>query len=552
MSLSRRRFLRGLADLAGAAAAADMGLLAWSAPASMDGGMGRMAMPQLAAPTVPLVNPATLTRFVDRLPVPPVAQPMEQRAHPAYPGKMLPYYRMEMRAFTARLHRDLPPTPLWGYGGSSPGPTLQTARGEPLLVEWINALPERHFLPIDHSIHGAERSKPDVRTVAHVHGARASAGSDGYPEDWFASGHSAVYHYPNAQDAATLWYHDHAMGITRLNIYAGLFGAFIVRDAEEQALGLPSGDCDLPLILCDRLIAKDGQLYYPVSDDPAAPWVSECNGNAILCNGKLYPFLEVEPRRYRLRLINTANTRFFNLSLSSGQPFQQIASDQGLLPAPLPRERVELYPAERADVVVDFSGLDGKSLQLRHQSEAILEFRVRDRGRRDTAALPATLRKVERIDQGLAARDRILTLGEQDDAGGRPMMMMLGGKHWSAPITEDPRQDSVEIWSLVNVTGDVHPIHLHLVRFQVVERRPFDLFAWNASKTLKYTGPAQTPPPEELGWKDTVRADPGMVTRIIMRFEGEPGRYVWHCHLLEHEDNEMMRPFQLLPAHAKA
>ncbi len=552
MSLSRRDFLRGLADLAGVAVAADMGLMAWSDPAPMDGGMARMAMPQLAAPKVPLINPVTLARFVDALPVPPVARPLEQRAHPSYPGKLLPFYRMEMRAFRARLHRDLPPTPLWGYGGSSPGPTLEAMRNEPLLVEWVNALPQQHFLPIDHTIHGAERSKPDVRTVAHVHGARVPAGSDGYPEEWFEPGSSAVYHYPNGQDAATLWYHDHAMGITRLNVYAGLIGAYLVRDPEEQALGLPSSECDLPLILCDRLIAKDGQLYYPVSDDPNAPWVSECNGNAILCNGKLYPFMEVEPRRYRLRLVNAANSRFYDLSLSSGQPFQQIASDQGLLAAPVPRQRVELYPAERADVVVDFAGMDGKTVQLHQQSEAILEFRVRDRGRRDTSALPPALRAVPRIDPASALRDRVLTLGEQDDAGGNPMMMMLGGKHWSAPITENPVQNSTEIWSLVNLTGDVHPVHLHLVRFQVIERRPFDLFAWNASKTLKYTGPAQPPPPHEAGWKDTVRADPGMVTRIIARFEGEPGRYVWHCHLLEHEDNEMMRPYQLLPASQNA
>ncbi|WP_430391917.1 multicopper oxidase family protein [Dyella sp. 20L07] len=548
MSVSRREFLRGLMDLAGVAAAADMGLLAMAEPVSMDDGMTRMAMPQLAAPKVPLVNPVTLTRFVDPLPIPPLARPVGQRAHPAYPGRQLPYYRMEMRAFTASLHRDLPPTPQWGYGGSSPGPTLQASRGEPLLVEWVNNLPEKHFLPIDFGIHGAERSKPEVRTVAHVHGARVPAACDGYPEEWFAPGHSAVYHYPNAQDAATLWYHDHAMGITRLNMYAGMFGAYVVSDPAEQALGLPASECDLPLILCDRLIAKDGQLYYPVSDDPAAPWVSECNGNAILCNGKLYPYLEVEPRRYRLRLLNAANSRFFNLSLSNGQPLVQIASDQGLLAAPVSRQRVELYPAERADVVVDFSALDGKQVQLRQQSEAILEFRVRDRGRRDTSVLPATLSTIERLTPTHAVRDRVLTLGEQDDAGGRPMMMMLGGKHWSAPITENPRQNSVEIWSLVNLTGDVHPVHLHLVRFQVLERRPFDLFVWNATKTLKFTGPAQSPPPHEMGWKDTVRADPGMVTRIIMRFEGESGRYVWHCHLLEHEDNEMMRPFQLLPA----
>lgn len=544
VNLSRRHFLRGLLDATGVAVATEGGLLAWSAPAMPTAGM---AMPQLAAPNVPLVNPVTLARFVDALPIPAVMKPAGHRAHPAYPGKLLPYYRMRMRAFRARLHRDLPPTPLWGYDGSFPGPTLEARRDEPLLVEWVNALPEKHFLPIDHNIHGAERSKPEVRTVAHVHGARAPAASDGYPEQWFTPGRSALFHYPNAQDAATLWYHDHAMGITRLNIYAGLLGAYLVRDDAERALGLPSGECDLPLILCDRLIANDGQLYYPVSDDPQAPWVSECQGNAILCNGKLYPYLDVEPRRYRLRLINAANTRHYMLALSTGQPLQQIASDQGLLSAPVPRQRVELYPAERADVVVDFAGMDGKSVQLRKQSEAILEFRVRDRGRRDTASVPPTLRDIERLAPANAVRDRALTLGEQDDAGGNPMMM-LGGKHWSAPITEDPRQNTVEIWSLVNLTGDAHPIHLHLVRFQVLERRPFDLFAWNASKTLKYTGPAQPPPAHEMGWKDTVRADPGFVTRIIARFEGEPGRYVWHCHMLEHEDNEMMRPFQLLPA----
>ncbi|OOG48660.1 multicopper oxidase domain-containing protein [Rhodanobacter sp. C01] len=549
MTLSRRRFLCGAGSLLGAYAVADA--LQLAAASTMPMAMpARLSAATLAAPKVPLVNPVSLARFVDPLPVPPIARAAGRRAHPAYPGRTLPYYRMQMRAFHARLHRDLPPTPLWGYEGLSPGPTIEATRGEPLLVEWINALPAQHFLPIDHTIHGAERSKPQVRAVAHVHGARVPAGSDGYPEDWFEPGHSALYHYPNGQDAATLWYHDHAMGITRLNIYAGLFGAFNVHDAEEQALGLPSGDCDLPLILCDRLVAQDGQLYYPVSDDPSAPWVMQCKGNLTLCNGKLFPYFEVEPRRYRLRLINVANSSFFDLSLSHDQPFQQIGSDQGLLSAPVERTRIELYPAERADVVIDFSALAGQSVQLRQQGEGVMEFRVRDRGRRDASALPASLRPVARIDPAGAVRDRVLTLEEVDDAGGNAMGMLLGGKHWSDPVTEDPRQNSIETWSFVNLTGDAHPIHLHLVRFQVIDRRPFDLFAWNAHRTLKYTGPAQAPPPHEAGWKDTVRADPGMVTRIAMRFEGEPGRYVWHCHLLEHEDNEMMRPYQLLPAQA--
>jgi spore coat protein A len=542
VTFSRRQFLRGAGGLIGGVVLADSLRLvsAQTMPT-------RMAMPTLAAPKVSLVNPATLARFVDALPVPPLARPAGHRAHPAYPGRMLPYYRMEMRAFSARLHRDLPPTPLWGYGGRSPGPTLETTRDEPVLIEWINALPAKHFLPIDHNVHGAERSKPEVRTVTHVHGARAPAGSDGWPEDWYEPGHSALYHYPNVQDAASLWYHDHAMGITRLNIYAGLFGAFNVRDADEQALGLPSGDCDLPLILCDRLIAKDGKLYYPVSDDPSAPWVSECRGNAVLCNGKLYPYAEVEPRRYRLRLINAANTSFFDLSLSQGHTFMQIGSDQGLLAAPLERERIELYPAERADVVVDFAGLAGKTLQLRGGAEAILEFRVRDRGRRDSSRVPPTLRRVQRIDAASVMRDRQLTIGEKDDAGGNPMMLLLDGRMWSDPITEKPVQGTTETWSFVNITGDAHPIHLHLVRFQVIDRRPFDLFAWNAKRIVRYTAPAQMPEPHEMGWKDTVRADPGMVTRIAMRFDGEPGRYVWHCHYLEHEDNEMMRPYELLP-----
>jgi spore coat protein A, manganese oxidase len=543
MTLSRRRFLCGAGSLIGSYALADMLHATSARMAPM-----RMAMPTLAPPKVPLVNPATLVRFVDPLPVPPIARPAGRRTHPAYPGRSLPYYRMEMRAFSARVHRDLPPTPLWGYDGRSPGPTFETARGEPLLIEWVNALPTKHFLPIDYNVHGAERTKPAVRTVTHVHGARAPAGSDGWPEDWFVPGHSALLHYPGVQDAASLWYHDHAMGITRLNIYAGLFGAFNVRDADERALGLPSGDCDLPLILCDRLIARDGQLYYPVSDDPSAPWVPECHGNVVLCNGKLYPHFDVEPRRYRLRLINVANTRFFDLSLSQGHVFQQIGSDQGLLPAPLQRLRIELYPAERADVVVDFTGMAGRTVHLQQQSEAILEFRVRDRGRPDASALPATLRPVPRIDPATAVRHRMLTVGEQDDASGNPMMMTLDGRMWSDPVTEKPKQNTIETWSFVNVTGDAHPIHLHLVRFQIIDRRPFDLFAWNASRIVKYIGPAQWPPPHEAGWKDTVRADPGMVTRIAMRFEGEPGRYVWHCHYLEHEDNEMMRPYQLLPA----
>jgi len=548
MTITRRDFLRGTGALVGACTFADAWRMAHaSTPMAMP---ARTSAAMLAAPKVPLINPTSLVRFVDPLPVPSIARATSQRKHPSYPNRTLSCYRMEMRECKVSLHRDILPTKLWGYNGQFPGPTIEARRGEPLLVEWINALPSKHFLPIDRTLHGAEHDKPEVRAVTHVHGARVDAKNDGFPEDWYTPGHSTLYHYPNSQDAGTLWYHDHAMGITRLNIYAGLLGAYIVRDDEEQALDLPSGECDIPLLLCDRLVAQDGQLYYPVSEDPAAPWVMQCNGNLVLCNGKIFPYLEVEPRRYRFRLINTANTRFFDLSLSHDRPLQQIASDQGLLPAPLQRARIELYPAERADVVIDFSEFAGKNVQLRHQAEGILEFRVRDHGRRDPSSLPASLRAVPRIDPATAVQNRILTLNETDDASGNAMTMLLDGKRWSDPVTEKPRQNTLETWSFVNLTGDAHPIHLHLVRFQIIDRRPFDLFAWNAQRKLVFTGPPVLPESQELGWKDTVRADPGMVTRIAMRFEGEPGRYVWHCHLLEHEDNEMMRPFEVLPAHS--
>jgi len=218
----------------------------------------RTSAAMLAAPKVPLVNPTSLTRFVDPLPIPALARAAGTREHPAYPGRTLPCCRITLRECKVQLHRDIPATTMWGYEGQFPGPTIEVRRGEPLLVEWINALPSKHFLPIDHTIHGAERDKPEVRAVTHVHGARAPAKSDGFPEDWYPPGHSALYHYPNGQDAATLWYHDHAMGITRLNIYAGLSGAYIVRDDEEKALNLPAGEHDIPLMLCDRLVAQDG------------------------------------------------------------------------------------------------------------------------------------------------------------------------------------------------------------------------------------------------------------------------------------------------------
>jgi spore coat protein A, manganese oxidase len=510
-----------------------------------------------AATAEAALNPNALERYVDPLPIPPIARPAEMRPSPVNARLQVPYYRIAMRECLSKVHRDVPATKQWGYEGGVPGPTLETRSGAGLLVEWTSELPARHLFAIDHRLHGAESDKPDVRTVTHVHGAKAPPESDGYPEDWFVGGKSRTDYYPNAQEAALLWYHDHAMGITRLNVYAGLFGAFVIRDAAEEALDLPSGACEIPLVLYDRNFTRDGQLSYPTSGDPAAPWVSEVYGSTTLCNGKIFPYLEVEPRRYRLRVLNAANGRNFNLRLSNGESFQQIGSDQGLLAHPITLSSVLLFPAERVDLIVDFSEHAGSDIRLKNQANEILQFRVlgsggKGRASAHTGVVPEKLRDVPRIAESAAVLTRTLTLDDHSDHMGNPMLMLLNGQHWDMPITERPVIDSVEIWSFINLTDDTHPMHLHLVRFQVLDRRPFDLFAYNATRQLKYTGPAIPPASGETGWKDTVRTDPRTVTRIIMRFEGFLGRYVWHCHLLEHEDNEMMRPFAVVAVHHSA
>jgi spore coat protein A len=497
----------------------------------------------------PLLDPSSLTPFVDPLPIPGLARPLGLRPSPDDHKLKIPYYRLPMRQFQAKVHRDMKPTRFWGLGSSSPGPTLEAESGKGMLVEWANELPREHFLPIDHHIHGAESDKPDVRSVIHLHGAKTGPDSDGYPESWYVPGKSATYYYPNQQEPALLWYHDHTLGINRLNVLAGLFGLFIVRDPVEAALNLPSGKYEVPLVLCDRMFDLESQLYYPVAQNSTYPWVPEFRGNAILANGKLLPYLDVEPRKYRFRVLNAANSRFFRIALANGQPFRQIGTDQGLLSAPLELKEITLAPAERADLVLDFSNHAGEQIVLKNEfASPILQFHVSPTKVTDTSSLPSALRAVPKIAESEAMKSRDLRLGEINDLHGDSVTVLLNDAHWNMPVTENPVLNSVEIWNLMNVTEDIHPIHLHLVRFQILDRRRFDAFAYQNRGVLKYWGAAMPPDPSEAGWKDTVRADAGMITRIIMRFEGYTGRYVWHCHILEHEDNEMMRPYDVIAA----
>ena len=538
MPSSRRQFLQWSALGLGAS------MWPWRLPAHDMKPMPRMGGGALCQHLVadeghaipPLLDPGRLTPFVDPLPRPPVLQAGHQAL------------RIDMRETEQRLHRDLAPTRVWTYGGCMPGPTIEAQSGKSMRIDWRNALPSKHFLPIDHRIHGAEASQPEVRAIVHVHGACVPTASDGYPEDWYVPGQSRLHTYPNQQDAAALWYHDHAMGINRLNIYAGMFGLYLLRDEHEQALGLPHGEQEIPLVLSDRLLTADAQLYYPVSGNSQAPWVPEVFGNAMLVNGALLPYLDVQPRRYRFRVLNAANARFFNLKLRDGRPFLQIGSDQGLLAAPVTQRNLFIAPGERADVVVDFAPLAGQQIELFNDALPIMQIRVGDSRVQDTSKLPAVLREVPRMRESVAVRERLLTLDSYRDCVAEPMLMLLDGKRWHEPVTEKPVLGSTEIWSLVNLTDDSHPIHLHLVRFQILDRRPFDAGAWMDSRTVRYTGPAQPPAAGEAGWKDVVQAWPGMITRIIVRFDGYVGRYAWHCHLLEHEANEMMRPFDVLPA----
>ena len=373
-----------------------------------------------------------------------------------------------------KTHRDLKPTRIWGYGGTWPGPTIRVRSGDPLTVKWRNDLPTRHFLPIDNSLHGAEAGLPQVRTVAHLHGAQVMPDSDGYPESWISPDGktgptytSGSCHYPNQQSAATLWYHDHAMGINRINIYAGMAGMYIIEDAQEEQLNLPGGAYDIPLVLQDRSFLADGSLHYPVAHNGTHPvWVQEFFGKVNCVNGRVTPYLEVEPRKYRFRILNAANSRFFHLTMApaddSGNvigkpreapPFYQVGTDSGLLPAPLPLHYLIVSPGERFDLVIDFSEHRGKSLAMINDAPApyprggefvsreVMLFRVtKSLSAKDTSALPDTLAPFTPLNPDDAVRERFLAITEMErPSDGYTAMGMLDGKHWSDPVSENPQ-----------------------------------------------------------------------------------------------------------------
>jgi len=515
-------------------------------------------------------TPGSLDRYIDPLPA-------LKRLLPQSTNGEVVQYRVRMLEFTQQMHSQLPPTKLWGYEGQYPGPTIEALRGRPIVVQWENYLPLQHIFEIDPRIHGAMLPTPAVRTVPHLHGARTQSDSDGLPEEWFTPGNSALYAYPNSQQAATLWYHDHAVGITRLNVYAGLSGFYLLRDDEERSMNLPSGDYEIPLLLQDRTVDDKGQLVYsPTFDDgqrpPSHSWAPEFFGDFPVVNGTIYPYLQVEPRRYRFRLLNGANSRFFNLffnlaklptDIPSLVTFHQIGTDGGFLSNPVELTKLLLAPAERADLIVDFSGLEGKTVTLSNNAPApfpgwdmlkplhpalyeLMQFRVNlplsSNGNLSSMPLPRSLPK---LDEAESAVTRDFVLGEEMDGQGRSMCMQINGKGYDDPVTEIVKLNSIEKWRFINNTEDAHPMHLHLVQFQILCRQGFNPVALR-NGALELVGMPRQPAANEAGWKDTAVVNPREVLTIIVRFEGYTGRYVFHCHMLEHEDNDMMRPFEVV------
>jgi spore coat protein A len=534
----------------------------------------------MANTSLPL-DPGTIPKFVDPLPIPAILKPNGNSKNAAS-------YKVTMSEFQQQvLPAGFPATTVWGYEGSFPGPTIEARKDKPVAVKWINELPLSHLFPVDTTLHGTMDGEPEVKTVVHLHGAHTKPQFDGYPEDWYASNESknfAVYNYKNDQEPAALWYHDHAMGSTRTNVYAGLAGLYNIRDDIEDALNLPGGDYEVPIVIQDRKFTEDGALFYPSVLDsekfPFAPVPSIIPvfiGDITLVNGKTWPYLEVEPRKYRFRVLNGSNSRPYRLRLvpdaapDTSLPYHQIGTDGGLLAMPVPvgkvangapvGPQVTVAPAERADIVVDFSGFEpGDVITMRNlgindfpSTESvtfIMQFRVIESSGADTSVLPAMLRPVPKLDPADAVRTRNLTLDLTKDEYGRPKFL-LNNALWMDPITETPKLNTTEIWNFVNMTPNGHPMHVHLVTFGVLSRRLFDVEHYKLTGEILYLSPPEKMlPPNENGMRDMVRVPAGTVVQIIAHFD-VPGRFVWHCHFLDHEDHEMMRPYEVVTGNGK-
>jgi spore coat protein A len=393
-------------------------------------------------------------------------------------------------------------TPVYGYDGIYPGPTIRARKGRTTVLRLANGLSFNQNL--------------------HLHGGLVPAAQDGHPMQLIAPGGSFTYTYPNTQDAATLWYHDHAHGLSARTMFYGLAGFYLVEDELEDSLELPSGDFDVPLVIQDRTFDSGGALSYVENIDEGVL------GDTIVVNGSVSPRFAVKRALYRLRFLNASNAREYRLELG-GAPMVQIAGDGGLLEAPVTRTAVPLAPAERADVVVDFRGFAaGAQVELRNGlgsggTAAVMRFDVTGR-RTNSGRVPAQLRPREEIPAPATTRRWDLEFSTT----GAPEWQLSGIGFDIDRIDARPALGTTERWLFVNRSHRAHPMHLHGVHFRVLERS---------------TG---TPHAGERGWKDTVMVAVDETVIVQPRFGPYAGRYVFHCHNLEHQERAMMLQMEVV------
>jgi spore coat protein A len=517
------------------------------------GALGLMTATGLATSAALSRRPAyTGAVLRSALPLPPAFQvplPIPSVLRPVSTAGGVDRYEITQREAVAEVLPGFK-TPLWTYHGTFPGPTIESRRGRPITVTHRNELP--------------------VPTVVHLHGGRSTPEADGYPtdlvlpEDWpghgggHGGGHGAGhgmhdpravvtkvtrdYTFPIDQRATLLWYHDHRMDFTAPAIWRGLAGLHVIRDDVEDSLDLPAGPRELPLMITDRSFAADGSLDYP-SVDPTLrekpgvqePYLAGVLGDVILVNGAPWPVNEVDAARYRLRILNASNARHYELEAVTDDgrrlDLVQIGADQGLLSAPVAHQHLPMAPAERYDVIVDFSTVEvGSRVRLLNRlgegrAREVMAFRVA-RKAKDASRVPATLATDlptwQRSD-AVRVRDFSFRAGQMNGGHG----WVIGGLPFD-PARSDVtvRLGDIEVWRLV---ADVHhPVHLHLVGFQVLSRG------------------GKAPLPHDAGLKDTISLRPGESAEIITRFDGYRGRYLFHCHNAEHEDMGMMANLEIV------
>lgn len=573
---------------------------------------------------------AGLTPFIDALRVPPIIKPGRAEA--------LRGITIEQRTTWVRLHSQLPPTKVWTYEGHYPGPTFDVPRGRRLRIFWTNRLTGDYPVTAVEVAPSAEVPAPmDVPgrggaapvegvsdlpawSVTHLHGARTGGGNDGWTENAVSPGDAQLAEYPNDHPAVNWWYHDHAMDITRWNVFSGLAGMYLLRDDEEEALGLPSGDREIPLVVQDRNFDTDdegrltGRLLHKtmiVGQDPDGKNVTvPFTGPYTLVNGTVWPYLDVSARWYRFRLLNASNARIYTLRLIDEETgrtvtgaVHQIGSDGGLLPRPLPvDDSLSVAPAERMDLLIDFARLRGRRLRLVNADPGapypqVMQFRVGAKRVSDSFVLPEVISpSFERITHDTAPdhEHRLIaltppgTLGnghpemwemhpvDPDDvtvpsegiiqivgADGTTRTYQRGARMFDDALGFMVEYDRWEQWSFLNLgfTGVVHPMHIHLIDFQVLSRgrypsvappgappsdSTFDTALGGTRSPLPYQGQDPVSPGDQ-GWKDTIQVPPGQMVNVMGRFRGAKGRFMYHCHLLEHEDMGMMRPYVVMP-----